>query len=156
AIVKQACQRAGIELELKAIPASVYFSGDVANPDTNSKFYADLQMYSLNMTQPDPDIFMRVFCSWEIAAKENKWQGRHVTRWRNEEYDAAFRAAERELDPVKRAALFIRMNDLACNDAAVIPVVSRPKTQAIANNLHAVRSAWDNDLWNLADWYREG
>ena len=70
---------------------------------------------------------MRQFVSWEIASKENKWQGRNITRWRNEEYDKAFRAAEGELDPVKRAALFITMNDLVVGDPAVIPVVYRPR-----------------------------
>ena len=44
AIVKQACQKAGIDVELKAVTASVYFSSDVANPDTYSKFYCDIQM----------------------------------------------------------------------------------------------------------------
>jgi len=68
---------------------------------------------------------MRQFLSWEAASKENKWQGRNITRWRNDEYDKAFRSAEGELDPVKRAALFIRMNDMACNESAVIPVVNR-------------------------------
>src|SRR5262249_40037116 len=122
AIVKQTCQKPGNEVELKSITASVYFSSDLANPDTNSKFLADIQMYTLNMTQPDPEVLMRVFTSWEIATKANKWQGRNVTRWRNDEYDKTFRAAEGELDPVKRAALFIRMNDLVCDDSAVIPV----------------------------------
>src|SRR5262249_9607724 len=45
AIVKQACQKAGIDVELKAVTASVYFSSDVANPDTYTKFYTDIQMY---------------------------------------------------------------------------------------------------------------
>ena len=30
---------------------------------------------------------MRQFASWEMATKENKWQGRNITRWRNEEFD---------------------------------------------------------------------
>src|SRR5207253_2416633 len=126
AIVKQACQRAGIELELKSVTGSVYFSSDVANPDTYTKFYCDIQMYTAPMTQPDPGVFMNQFCSWEVASKENKWQGRNITRWRNDEYDQAFRAAENELDPIKRAALFIRMNDLVCGERVVIPVVHRP------------------------------
>jgi peptide/nickel transport system substrate-binding protein len=155
AIVKQACQKAGIEMELKSVPGSVYFSSDIANPDTFEHFYADMQLYTLNMTQPDPQVFMLVFTSWEACAKANKWQGRNIVRWRNDEYDAAYRAADGELDPVKRAALFIRMNDLVCGDAAVIPVVSRPKTHAVSNKLHPASSAWDNDLWNLADWYRD-
>jgi len=155
AIVKQACQKAGIDVELKSVTASVYFSSDVANPDTYSKFYTDIQMYTTTMTQPDPEVFMNQFTSWEITSKESKWQGRNITRWRNDEYDKAFRAAEGELDPVKRAALFIRMNDLVCGNQVVIPVVNRPKVQAVSNKLHAPGSGWDIDLWNLADWYRD-
>ncbi len=156
AIIKQACQKAGIDLELKAITPSVYFSSDVANPDTYTKFYCDIQMYTTTMTQPDPEVFMDQFCSWQIATKENKWQGRNITRWRSEEYDQAYRAAEGELDPVKRAALFMRMNDLAVEAKAVIPVVFRPRVAAISNKLRAPLSGWDNDFWLLKDWYREG
>ncbi len=46
AIVKQACQKAGIDIEVKAVTASVFFSSDVANPDTYPHFYtrpADVQ-----------------------------------------------------------------------------------------------------------------
>ncbi len=155
AIVKQACQKAGIDVELKSVTASVYFSSDVANPDTFTKFYCDIQMYTTTMTQPDAETFMNQFTSWEVATKENKWQGRNITRWTNEEYDKAFRAAEGELDPVKRAALFIHMNDLACQNQAVIPVVYRPRVAAISSKLRAHISGWDTDMGDLKDWYRE-
>jgi peptide/nickel transport system substrate-binding protein len=98
---------------------------------------------------------MNQFVSWEIASKENKWQGRNITRWRSDDYDQAFRAAETELDPVKRAALFIRMNDLVCENEAVIPVVNRPKVQAFAKTLRAQVTSWDNDMAHLRDWFRE-
>ena len=156
AIVKQACQKAGIDVELKSITSSVYFSSDVANPDTYTKFYADLQMFTTTMGDPDPGVFMRQFNSWEAASKENKWQGRNITRWRNEEYDRTYRAAESELDPVKRAALFIKMNDLVVGDPVVIPVVYRPRVSAISRQLRVRLSGWDNDLWDLKNWYREG
>jgi peptide/nickel transport system substrate-binding protein len=155
AIVKQACQKAGIEVELKSITASVYFSSDVANPDTYSKFYTDIQMYNTTMTEPDPGFFMNQFVSTESATKDNKWQGRNITRWKNEEYDKLFKEADSELDPVKRAALFIRMNDLVCTTPVLVPIVNRPKAQAVSNKLHAPGSGWDNDLWNLKDWYRD-
>ncbi len=155
AIVKQACQKAGIEMELKSVTASVFFSSDVANPDTYGKFYCDLQMYTTTMTEPDPTRFMRQFLSSEIASKANKWQGRNITRWRNAEYDAAYQAAEGELDPVKRAALFIRMNDLVVGDHAVIPDVYRPRVSGISHQLRAHLTGWDNDLWDLRNWYRE-
>jgi len=155
AIVKQACQKAGIDLELKSISASVYFSSDVGNPDTYRKFYADIQMFNTTMPQPDRELFMDQFCSWQVSSKDNKWQGRNGTRWRSDDYDRAYRAAESELDPVKRAALFIRMNDLVVQHHVVIPIVNRPFTSAHSNRLRAPMSGWDHDVWLLKDWYRE-
>src|SRR5579864_6771496 len=38
AIVKQACQKAGIEIDIKSVTASVFFSSDVGNPDTYTHF----------------------------------------------------------------------------------------------------------------------
>jgi peptide/nickel transport system substrate-binding protein len=155
AIVKQACQKAGMDVELKSIISSVYFSSDEGNPDTTRKFYSDVQMYTVTMSAPDPEVFMRQFVSWEIAAKENKWQGRNIVRWRNDEYDKAFKAAEAELDPIKRAALFIAMNDMVVGDPCVIPVVYRPRVSGVSRRLHASLSGWDNDLWDLKNWHRE-
>jgi peptide/nickel transport system substrate-binding protein len=155
AIVKQACQKAGIEIEIKANPASVFFSSDVANPDTYTKFYTDIQMYTTTMTQPDPQLFMNQFTTDEIATKANKWQGRNITRWSNKEYDELFRASEGELDPVKRAAMFIRMNELVINNFVVVPVVLRPRVAAVSSKLHTSLSGWDNDFYNLRDWWRD-
>jgi peptide/nickel transport system substrate-binding protein len=156
AIVKQACQKAGIEIEIKSVTASVYFSSDVANPDTSRKFYADLEMSTTGLPAlPDPENLMRSFVSWEISAKANKWAGRNITRWRSAAYDRAFRAAQGELDPVKRAALFIEMNDMVVEDAVVIPIVHRPQVSAISNKLKVSLSGWDYTFWNLQDWYRE-
>ena len=155
AIVKQACQKAGIDIEVKAVTASVFFSSDVANPDTYTKFYCDLQMYTTTMTQPDPEVFMLQFRSDEAATKENKWQGRNITRWRNQEYDDIHKAATVEIDPVKRAAMLIKLNEMVVNDFVVIPVVARPAVQALSNKLVAQMSGWDNNTWDIQDWYKE-
>ncbi|EKE72121.1 peptide ABC transporter substrate-binding protein [Oceanibaculum indicum] len=155
AIVKQACQKAGIELELKSITASVYFSSDVGNPDTYTKFYTDIQMYTTTQPQPDPALFMNQFTTWEISTMENKWQGRNITRWYNEDYDKLYRQAEGELDPVKRAALFIAMNDLVIENVVNIPVIYRPGVAAASNKLHCQPSGWDSSLWNVRSWYRD-
>jgi peptide/nickel transport system substrate-binding protein len=153
-IIKQACQKAGIDMELKSVMASVYFSSDTANPDTNTKFYADLEMFNIGGA-PDPGFFMNQFCSWEIASKENKWQGRNISRWRSDEYDKAYIAARSELDPVKRAALFIRMNELVVGNHVAIPLVNRPEAGAASNKLRMTLSGWDRHVWLLKDWYRE-
>jgi peptide/nickel transport system substrate-binding protein len=155
AIVKQACQKAGIEVELKSVVASVFFSSDTANPDTYTHFYCDAQMYNTTMTQADAQLFMNQYLSWQVATKENKWQGRNVSRWTSKEYDEIYQRAEKELDVAKRAAMYIKLNDLVVSDNYIQPLLRRPKVSAVVNNLQAPLSGWDNDLWQIANWYRE-
>ena len=155
AIVKQAAQKAGIDMELKSVTAAVFFSSDVANPDTYTKFYCDLQMYTTTMSQPDPEVFMMQFVSDEAATKDNKWQGRNITRWQNKAYDENYKASQSEVDPIKRAAMLIKANDMVIADQVVIPVVSRPGVAALGSKLNAVVSGWDNNTWDLADWYKD-
>jgi peptide/nickel transport system substrate-binding protein len=155
AIIKQACQKAGIEVELKSVVASVFFSSDTANPDTYSHFYCDAQMYQTTMPQADPQFFMNQFTSRELTTKENKWQGRNIARWRNKEYDDVYRQAESELDPVKRAALFIKLNDLVVADRYILPEINRKLSIGLKNGMVVHESGWDNDLWQIANWYRE-
>jgi peptide/nickel transport system substrate-binding protein len=155
AIVKQACQKAGIDVELKSVVGSVFFSSDTANPDTYSHFYCDAQMYNTTMPQPDPQIFMNQYLSWETANKENKWQGRNVSRWQSKEYDAIWKQAEQELDAVKRAAMYIKLNDMVVGDNYILPLLSRARVTALKSGLTAHLSGWDSDLWQIANWYRE-
>jgi len=156
AIIKQAAAKVGIDIEIKSVVASVFFSSDVANPDTYSKFYTDIQMYTTTMGSPDPELFMNQFTVAEISSKDNKWQGRNIPRWRNEEYDRVFKAAETELDPVKRAAHFIKLNDLVIGNGVVIPVLWRMVISGVSNKLKGTDiSGWDSNLWNLRNWYRE-
>lgn len=154
AIIKQACQKAGIEVELKSVAASVFFSSDVANPDTYPHFYADMEEYAFNATQPDPTTWLLQYVSWEAAQKANKWQGRNIARWQSAEYDDLNKKAATELDAVKRAAMVIRMNDLAVADN-VVPLIYRGSAAGLLKGLHAPRSGWDNDLWDIADWWKE-
>ncbi|MCJ2058643.1 peptide ABC transporter substrate-binding protein [Methylobacterium sp. J-048] len=154
AIIKQAAAKAGIEIELKSVTGSVFFSSDTANPDTFPHFYADMEMYAISMTQADPSTWLLQYVSWEAATKENKWQGRNIARWRNADYDAAYKAAQAELDPVKRAALLIKANDLAVSEN-ILPLVHRAEVSGVSATLVAPRSGWDNDLSFLPEWSRE-
>ena len=156
AVIKQAAAKAGIEMELKSVVASSFFSSDPANPDTYTHFYADLQLMTYVMGPPDPERLMRAFTSGDVATKENKWQRFNVWRWRNDEYDRLYRAAETEVDPVKRAALFIRMNDLVVQSGIVIPIALLAKAAAISNRLRGIEhNPYEVDFWNLPFWYRE-
>jgi len=155
AIIKDACTKAGIDLELKSVTAAVFFGSDAANPDTYQKFWADIQMFTTTMTQPDPQIFMEQFTTDQIAQKANKWSSRNYARWSNKEYDDTFKAAQGEFDPVKRAAMFIKMNDLVVGDNHIIPLFARPRPRGYASKLVPALSAWDNDTWALGFWTRD-
>ena len=155
AVIKQACQKAGIDLELKSVTASVFFSSDVGNPDTYGKFWCDIQMYTTTMTQPDPERFMDQYLAREISSKANKWAGRNIVRWSSDAYEKAYVAAEAELDPVKRAALFIQMNDMVVKDGFIIPLISRPRVRGSVHKLAKPLSGWDLDFSGLHNWYRE-
>jgi len=98
---------------------------------------------------------MRQFLSSEIASKANKYQGRNVARWQSPEYDRLFARSETEIDPVKRAAMFMTLNDMLIKDVVVIPVVTRPGVSAVANSLHAPLSGWDTNTYAIQDWYRD-
>lgn len=155
AIIKDAASKAGIDIELKSVVASVYFGGDVANPDTFQKFWADIQMYTTTMTQPDPQYFMEQFTSTQIAQKANKWASRNYTRWSNKEYDDAFAAAQVELDPAKRAAHFIKLNDVLVGDGHVIPLFARPRPVGTVNKMQVTISPWDSLTAFIGHWWRD-
>jgi len=154
--MKKAFEQVGIEVELKAVNAGIYFSSDPGNHDSTAHFHADLQMYTVTPGAPDPQTHMMQFVSWEVASKANNWSGLNVVRWVNAEYDRLWKQAERELDPLQRAALFIRMNDLLIEDVVVIPIVRRNEVVAVSHSLRGLEpTTWDSTLWDLAYWYRQ-
>jgi peptide/nickel transport system substrate-binding protein len=61
------------------------------------------------------------------------------------------------MDPVKRAAIYIRMNDLITQNDVIVPFLWKGGASAVSNRLRGTDvSGWDSDLWNIAHWYREG
>jgi peptide/nickel transport system substrate-binding protein len=60
------------------------------------------------------------------------------------------------MDPAKRAALFIKMNDLVVQNVVVIPVLWRNDATAVSARLRGVEiSPWESNLWNIAQWRME-
>ncbi len=154
AIIKRSLEQIGIECELKSVDQSVYFNNDPANPDNYPHFYTDLQMYTSGPSSPDPQDFMINWVSTEAAQKANQWRGRNIERWQNPEYDKLWKEAETELDPVKRAALFIKMNDMVVQSYVVIPLVARRGTICAGTRLSGMElTSWDSNLWNVRGWY---
>ncbi|MEA5452123.1 peptide ABC transporter substrate-binding protein [Leptolyngbya sp. CCNP1308] len=154
-IVKQSLGQIGIGVELKSIDASVYFSGDPASRETLERFSADLQMFATGNTNPDPSSYMQTYTCAEIAQKANTWSGSNYARYCNPEYDTLWQQAAATLDPEERQDLFIQMNDLLIEDAAVMPIVHRADVSGVSNRLTGINlTPWDLTTWNIADWRR--
>ncbi|OKH17366.1 peptide ABC transporter substrate-binding protein [[Limnothrix rosea] IAM M-220] len=153
AIAKQNLREIGIDLELKSIDASVFFSGDPANADTAERFVADLQMFTTGNTNPDPLPYLKRYTCSQIPTMENSWTGDNYARYCNPDYDELWAATNKELDPEKRQAAIIEMNDLLVNNFVVIPLVHRAETAGVSNNLSGVSlTPWDMNTWNIAQW----
>ena len=155
AIIKQSLQSLGIEVELKSIDASVYFSSDPSSNDTVEHFYADLQMYTTGNTNPDPGTYMQFYICEEIPQKANSWQGSNRARYCNDKYDQLWQKSNKELDPKKREKLFIEMNDLLVNEVVVIPLVHRANVVAFSNDITGYElTSWDRHTWDIMNWKR--
>lgn len=154
-IVKQSFEQLGIGVQIKSIDASVYFSGDPASRDTLERFEADLQMFATGNTNPDPGAYLKTYTCDEIAQKANNWSKGNYARYCNPAYDALWQQAATELDPQARQDIFIQMNDLLINEAAVFPIVHRADVSGVSNRLEGVSlTPWDLSTWNIAEWRR--
>jgi peptide/nickel transport system substrate-binding protein len=158
-IVKAGWQQIGIETELKSVDASVFFSADAGNPDTNSHFYTDVEMYTSTFGSPFPLNYMKAFYSGnpatDVAQQSNKWAGRNYLRWINADYNALMDQVKSETDVQKAQQLWMQINDLAVNNYVTIPLIDRKNTDGKLKNLQGPNLTPFDDLsWNVADWTR--
>ena len=158
-LVKAGWQQIGIETELKSVDAGVFFSADPCNPDTNSHFYTDVEMYTSTFGSPFPLNYMKAFYSGnpevDVAQQANKWAARNYTRWINADYNKLFDQVKGETDPQKATQLWMQLNDLAVNAYITIPLIDRNNTDAKIKALQGPKlSPFDEWSWNIADWTR--
>ena len=159
ALVQQWWKEIGIETELKNVEAAVYFGSDPASPDTISKFFADLEMYTSVMDNPDAEAYMNDFLCMtndvsNIPNPANSWGGSNNERWCNPEYDAKF-AEFKAAVGAEREQLAKELNDMIAQDYANMPLVYRASVSAHINTLAGVEiNSWDSEEWNIQDWHR--
>src|SRR5204862_4581515 len=73
AIVKAAWEKIGVQVELKSVPSSSFFSP--ASPDSAGHFYADVEMHGQGY-DPDPTTTLAsLFGCASVAGKANNWNG---------------------------------------------------------------------------------
>lgn len=154
--VKAAWTELGVDVELKSVQASVFFSQDQANPDTSGKFYADVQQFAVGgMGTSTASRYLGNWRCDQIASSENNFSASNIERWCNEEYDALFQQFISEPDPAKRDEIGSMMNDLWVENFVGVPLIARANVNAVSNELLGTRiSPLDVTVWNIAEWYK--
>ncbi len=150
-IMKAAWEKAGFKVNLKSVPADVFFTN--VSPDGANHFWADVEMFT-NNSDIDPTSYFAAWTSQQAAGKANNWNGNNYNRYQNPDYDKLFEQLKGETDQAKRNDIAIKMNDLLISDVVVIPLINRTfATDGISKQLKGVKtSPWDSEMWNIADW----
>jgi peptide/nickel transport system substrate-binding protein len=151
-IMKKNWEAAGFKVELKAVPADVFFTNTA--PDGAGHFFADVEMFTNNSDSTDMTTYLEDYTIGQIAQKSNDWNTGNYGRYSNPEFDATIESLRKEADPVKRAALFVKANDILILDVVIIPIVSRTQvTSGVSKTLkNVIPTGWDSEMYQVADW----
>ncbi|MCA9997182.1 MAG: peptide ABC transporter substrate-binding protein, partial [Anaerolineales bacterium] len=153
AFIKQWWAEIGVETELRNIDAAVYFGGDVASPDTFTKFYTDVEMYTNGATGQDFASLLANYTCENINGVANNWFGGNVPRYCNPEYDDLLAQLNAEGDPTARQELVKALNDHLVQNYVLLPLTYRGSVSGFSNRVLGGRiNPWDAELWNIADW----
>ncbi len=152
----------GAAVSLRAVNAGTFFGfpggpSPANNPYDVKRFLGDLAMFTNSPDDLDETQILSFYLTANIPSAANHWQVAtpNVARWSNATFGSLFQTLAATADPQERAALIIQMNDLLVSDVEEIPLWSRRfPLDARSSQLHGVLpTAWDDDTWNVADWY---
>lgn len=71
---------------------------------------------------PDPETFLTLLYSKHIPKNTNEKSYINASRYKSAEFDSLFTLAMKEVDPKKRMDLYLKADQVAINDAAIMPV----------------------------------
>ncbi len=152
-IVKQSLGKIGVEIEIKSIDASVYFSGDPGNEQTTNHFYADLEMYTNSPSSPFPILWFQRYLSTQIAQKENQWSGNNYARINNPDFDKLYNQVAQEMDPTKSTDLFKQIMQLSWDQVFELGQIARQNVAAVSNKLQGQQpSQWTYGTYDIKNW----
>ena len=155
-VVKKNLEAIGFEVELKNIDSSLFLGPPKDTTDTRRQFYADLEEFAFSPKNPDPGAYMVGWACAEIAQKSNDWARSNWARYCSPTYDGLYERSKTEMDREKRAQLFIQMNNLLIEDAAVLPLVHVAFPVGFSTMMTGLDfTPWDVEVWNVKDWRRK-
>ena len=171
-VVKQNLEAIGFSINLVQTDSGIFFDGSAGNEQNLAHMYTDFNMYTSGAINPTPVDYMVVWYSGtdgsNIAQAANGWSGQNAQRWVNAEYDALY---ERLLsgsvtDITEVQSIMIELNDLVIDNYVNVPLVKRAADKYCMHKslLHgddpataednAAVSAFEYNLWNVANWNR--
>lgn len=154
-LIKDMWSQIGVETELRNIDPAVHFSQDPSSPDTYYKFYADVQMYSAATDGIDAQNYLSSWRCSSIPQPDNNWLGLNIPRHCSAVFDELSDQLRASVNPVERAEIARKLNDLIIESGAVLALFNRDNVSARSARLEGVRmNSWDSELWNIADWRR--
>jgi len=145
-------EKAGFKVELRLVPSAVFFTN--TSPDGASHFWADVEMFSHGSESPDFTNYLRAWTTDQIASRANEWKLANYQRYANSDFDAVVDKLRKEVDPMKRAELFIKANDILVLDAVVISLAARAQVvSGVSSGLKiVVPTGWDSEMYGVQDW----
>lgn len=159
AIIKANLEEIGFQLEITAVDSAIYFDTAVGNDQNMAHFYTDMCMNRYGIVTLPPFSHMRRWYAGpereNVAQRSNGWTGMNRQRYINDEYDAVFVEALNEPDTVKQAELFVRLNDILINDAALVPLVNVGGKNGVSKRLREENiglTTFEFTYWNIANW----
>jgi len=129
-VIQSQLRQVGIEVRLKAETPRIFFDA------MGKRTYSGLGMYA--WVQRPEGVPRSSLHSKEIPSADNGWSGQNYPGYANPEMDKALDAAERELDVVKRRALFAEIQKLAADDLPSLPLFFRVDPFVIPKPLKGV------------------
>jgi oligopeptide transport system substrate-binding protein len=84
---------------------------------------------------PDPETFLTTLYSRHIPDSMSQPSSLNSGRYSSPQFDSIFDAAMVEVDPAKRAELFRRADQVAMNDAAIMPIYYEVNDRLIQRNV---------------------
>ncbi len=129
-VIQSQLRQVGIEVRLKAETPRIFFEA------MGKRTYSGLGMYA--WVQRPEGVPRSSLHSKEIPSADNGWSGQNYPGYANPEMDKVLDAAERELDVVKRRALFAEIQKLAADDLPSLPLFFRVDPFVIPKPLKGV------------------
>ena len=161
AIVQESFSQIGVQIQIDAIDASIFFDASAGNDQNFYHMYWDMDLWTNGPYSPIPITWMNRWYAGpdgeNIAQAENDWQRDNTQRYQSPEYDAMYEALLGETDEDAAIEQLIALNDHLIADVVQIPIVNRSVgTYALSNRIRnenlANGPSFVLPFWNLANW----